>query len=208
MAENEEIIVTTDEDEEVIDGSRPAKIPRISKTKPFTNPVHSHFIPDGDYSKCKYCKKKLKGKNPTNLLSHLNSCNPTVYQKCVDDNTTIQQSKKVHKSGSSSSGIQTNILDGFRHQEEKKKSIQKGTESYKTNVRAVAIAFAGNNLPYRLIEDRFIKNMFKVVSDNRLTILPNRHELSAEIKTLTDEIRKLVEASLENAKLVSLTTDI
>src|SRR3954453_17145250 len=77
------------------DGPMLAKLSRISKTRPFTNPVHRWFIDDSKNSKCTLCPVRVSGKNATNLEKHLQAHHRREHKKYLDEKRKLQQVAKT-----------------------------------------------------------------------------------------------------------------
>lgn len=219
MAETEAQNISSEEDDNdvILDTPEPpassgllSKKPRISKTKKFTNPVHQWYTDDGDNSRCNVCSQKVPGRHGTNLTSHLKNHHPTEYEKVEKEKEASASARATNANTQAQKRVQTTptITDCFRRITERKDGWKRGSDSYKKAIRSIAIAFVSNSLPYQLIEDQSMKQMFASVSDGRLIELPRRQELAANISALTGELKSSITAALRSVRYVSLTLDL
>lgn len=170
-------------DSEDDSGGRSAKVPRISKTRPVTSVIHRWFQFDGTHSKCNICSVRVSGKWPTNLENHLKRYGDEHAKYLAEQSKRATELRNSSKKKQKPSDLSSNstIVDCFRKIEECKNGYKKGSDGYNKAVKSIGMAFVANSLSYRLIEDSFIRQMFAVVSEGRLTVLPDRHELSEKI---------------------------
>lgn len=190
-----------------------AKVPRLSKTRPFTNLVYEWYgKSEGGRYECTVCSKSIAAsRSPSNLVNHLKK-HDTAYKeyltkKSASATPTDSQLKKSKKSVASKTPNKT-IVDSFREAREKKDGFQKNSEKYNEAINSVAVAFAGNSLPYRLIEDPLFRKMLSKISEGRLQVFPNRHELSSKVDSFKTEYKSAIKRSLENSKQLTLAIDL
>lgn len=84
---------------------------RISKTKPFSNPVHQWFNDYGKDSKCIICSKVLTGRYPTTLKNHLKSHHAQYkkFQQLQKSHTDSAKLRKKPQTNSEISSLQRNL---------------------------------------------------------------------------------------------------
>jgi hypothetical protein len=209
ISENSDILMEEihDETNELL-ASASNKRSMVSK-----NPIHNYFTYDSvaNESSCNYCPSKIKKKFPTNLEKHLRSKHPNEFKKFQLEKQAKEIPDKVSttSSVSSSHGGQESIEQSFRKLQKKAVGIQKNTFEYKKIEHSIAIAFVANSLPYRLVEDGYIRNMFEQISDSRWKgNFPTRAEISEKISESAKNLKENVASNMKNAKLYSITIDL
>lgn len=108
------------------------KIARFSKTKPFSNIIHGYYEDDGRCNSiCKVCRKKLSGRNPTNLENHLKSLHQKEHEKFLLEKSNKDDEEKKRRAATTShrqeinSGTNQSIEEGFRVMADKKMESKK-----------------------------------------------------------------------------------
>lgn len=173
-----------------------SKKARVAKTKPFSNPVHRWFDDDLDArgvknSKCIICGKKFSGRHATALKNHLESKHPDQFgefKKLQDARMDLAPAQKAQPSLEHSS--QQTSVDVVRKMTEHKDGWKKGSIPYEKAVKSIAIGWVANSLPYQLIDEPTIRNMFKETSDGYLVNLPHRQEFTMRIKQLSIDLNR------------------
>jgi len=200
-----QVTSSSSDDESRDNDAQAAKL--LSKTKPYSNPVHNYFSFDksSSVSSCKYCNFTIKGKFPTNLTNHLKSKHSTKFTELIQTKADRQKNEQPKRKKAAIANF-PKIDDTFKRLKRQNEEIIKGSKTYDDIIESVANLFVSNSLPYCLIEKQTFLTMMRKTSGGKINELPSRFQQSGKIENLTKELRLNIQK--KDTKFMSFTVDL
>lgn len=167
----------------------------------------SCFNAEGDNTNSRptICGVELKGKNSTNLKTHLNSCHKEVFGEVAKRDTNRKQAqigkRKSVQSTSVSSGSQQTLASCFKRAE----VWGIGSVEYSKREDALVSLFVETGLPTRLCEQPAFKK-FCGVLDPKFKV-PGSGRVTSQLAQRMDSATTLVKQMLQTTRKVTLCID-
>lgn len=148
----------------------------------------------------KVCGHAIAGKYPTNLKQHLKKAHSVEFKDVVRKEVeNAAKGKKPLKRKSIAHGQMT-LGESFQ------RKYEKGSERYQFITRRLAFFVGSTNVANRIVEDAAFQSLLETL-DAKYSI-PGRAAIGKEIDKLLLDMKLKVEASLAEARKISLCADI
>ena len=191
------------------------------KIKLHCNPIHEEFNFSDGYSVCIHCKTKLKGKNTSTLITHVQKKHLGVYKAFLKKKANkvkeqenrklelavVKDSHSVNQLNNLSASIlgTPSVASFFsRKYSEEQYSYNDGRQKKVT--RALALLLATTTIPVDIVLSPQFNNLVRTLDPHAR--VPGAKYMRKEINSTWNEVLNVIKKSLNNTRHVALTADI